>query len=275
MTVAEDDGHACVGGAAEVIYDKTVTLAENGDWNRERVRLPKTLAYQAATFCMESSASEIRSRDSVRSGLSVVGAPKVISGYRSKAKDPPHVRDKSTQKAEAELQQWQPRLWATSSSEPASNLGWAPRPMRVVRSDSEQPASDEHALDVGGARVQDATHGVAHGSLDLVLGGVAVASEGADGVEGTRDERLAHKQLCDGGIEGDIVAAVELAGGFVSEQTGRSSFTFMSAMRCETAWCLPMGIPPEVRVRAYLTAFCRRRSITPMWHATRVCAPSS
>lgn len=95
-----------VGGAAEVIYDKTVTLAENGDWNRERVRLPKTLAYQAATFCMESSASEIRSRDSVRSGL-VVGAPKVISGYRSKAKDLPSVRDKSTQKAEAELQQRQ------------------------------------------------------------------------------------------------------------------------------------------------------------------------
>jgi uncharacterized membrane-anchored protein len=93
-------------GTTEVFYEKSVTLAENGAWSRDRVRIPKHLAYQPAKLCVESTAPEVQSREGLRPGM-VVGAPKIMSGFRSRAKDLPSVRDKSTQKAEAELQQRQ------------------------------------------------------------------------------------------------------------------------------------------------------------------------
>lgn len=93
-------------GEVENLYDKTITLAENGAWNRERVRVPKKLAYMKAELCVESTATDIRSRDDLRPGL-VVGMPKIMSGYRTRGKDLPNARDKKTQKAEQELQQRQ------------------------------------------------------------------------------------------------------------------------------------------------------------------------
>ena len=93
-------------GIPEKIYTNTVSLAENGDWSRERVRVPRDMAYQPVELCVESTAADILSRDDEPSGL-VVAAPKIMSGYRTKAKDLPNARDKGSKKAEAELQQRQ------------------------------------------------------------------------------------------------------------------------------------------------------------------------
>jgi hypothetical protein len=94
------------GGAAEVVLEKDVSPAEDGGWLRERARIPKPMAYQKVEICVESSSPDITSREDLRPGL-VVGAPKIISGFRSSAKNLPSVRDKGTQRAERDLQQRQ------------------------------------------------------------------------------------------------------------------------------------------------------------------------
>lgn len=91
------------GGAPEVIYERSLSLAADGAWTRDRVRLDKALAYQKVRLCVESTAPDIRSRDDLRPGL-VVAAPKIMSGHRTRAKGLPSVRDKATAKAEHELQ---------------------------------------------------------------------------------------------------------------------------------------------------------------------------
>ncbi len=93
-------------GAPEVLYEKAVTMAEDGQWVRDRARIPKTLAYRKVQLCVESTAADVASRDAVRPGL-VVGAPKIVSGFRTSAKNLPNVRDKGTQKSERDLQQRQ------------------------------------------------------------------------------------------------------------------------------------------------------------------------
>jgi len=94
------------GGTPEILFDRTLSLATDGSWIRERVRLPQHLAYQAVEMCIDSTASDIRSERDVRPGL-VVAAPKIMSGFRTRAKDLPSVRDKATASAERELQQRQ------------------------------------------------------------------------------------------------------------------------------------------------------------------------
>jgi hypothetical protein len=91
------------GGSSEVIYERSLSLAADGAWTRDRVRLDKSLAYQKVRLCVESTAPDIRSRDDMRPGL-VVAAPKIMSGHRTRAKGLPSVRDKATAKAEHELQ---------------------------------------------------------------------------------------------------------------------------------------------------------------------------
>ncbi len=94
------------GGSAQVMYEKSVSLATDGAWIRDRVRVPKNLGYQKVRMCVESSAADFQSRDDERPGF-VVAAPKIVSGYRTKGKDLPNVRDKATQQSEQELQQRQ------------------------------------------------------------------------------------------------------------------------------------------------------------------------
>jgi competence protein ComEC len=61
-----------------------------------------------------------------------------------------------------------------------------------------QPARDDVPLDVGGARVQYAAHRVAQHTLHVVLGGVAVATEHAHGVERGGHVGLGDVELGDG-----------------------------------------------------------------------------
>jgi hypothetical protein len=61
-----------------------------------------------------------------------------------------------------------------------------------------QPARDDVPLDVGGARVQHAAHRVAQHALHVVLGGVAVATEHAHGVERGGHVGLGDVELGDG-----------------------------------------------------------------------------
>jgi hypothetical protein len=104
VTLREDQSS----DSPEILFDRTVTLEEDGDWARERVRVSKDWSNKKVEMCVRSTAEDLAGDAQWPKGF-VVGEPKIKStaGPRRgglpdlrRSADRPNVLDPSTERAD-------------------------------------------------------------------------------------------------------------------------------------------------------------------------------
>jgi len=127
-------------------------------------------------------------------------------------------------------------------------------------------------LDLVGAAVDRRGEGLADLDLHPVLAGVAVPTHELDGLERGVLRRLGAADLRGGAVAGQLtlVARVEPVRDVVQERPAEAISVARSAIRCRTAWKLPMGRPNCSRCLTYASRSSNERCAAPTLDAAMI-----
>jgi hypothetical protein len=96
------------GEAPVTVFSKSPTLAVDGAWARERIRLDSTWDYASVEMCIRASSPDMTRETRDQAGF-VVGAPRITSRYRPSRKDLPRLTGGRTKRAKAKERTLQQR----------------------------------------------------------------------------------------------------------------------------------------------------------------------